>query len=108
MTSTSRSYPPRKWLYLLEFRVLARLASPVLRNYYSAGEIHTFAAQAQQEFEKLIPQIPAIGGKRPFSEFLLFTALSLAFYRTNRLHGKTVEQTGIMIYEIGSLILKSP
>lgn len=50
--------------------------------------------ETRQEFERLIPQLPYIGGKQPFTEFIVFTAMLLAVYHVSKSRGKTVEQTG--------------
>ncbi len=108
MERASKNSLSRRWVYLFEFRLLSGLAAPVLCKHYPTEKIHPLINEARREFERILPSIPYIGGKRPFTEFLLFTAMLLALHRVNLAHGKTVEQTGIMIYEIGSRLLNSP
>jgi hypothetical protein len=63
-------------------------------------------AETRREFEALIPQLPYIGGKQPFTEFIVFTGMLLAVYRVSQAHGKTVEETGELVYEIGRAFIK--
>jgi len=50
--------------------------------------------EVRLEYENLIPQLPYIGGKQPFTQFIIATAQFLAMYRVLRAHGRTVEETG--------------
>jgi hypothetical protein len=63
--------------------------------------------EARQEYESLIPQLPYIGGKQPFTQFIISTGWYLAMYRVLKTHGKTVEETGRMIYEVTDAYLNS-
>jgi hypothetical protein len=61
--------------------------------------------EARREFERVIPQFPFIGGKQPFTEFIVFTGMFLALYRVCKARGMNVEQTGELVYEIGRAFL---
>jgi len=106
MTASSNYYMRRKFRFMLEFDLVARSARSVAGRYYGE-DAGTWIADMRREFENLIPQFPYIGGKQPFTEFIVFTAMFLAMYRVNKAHGKTAEQTGEMMYEIGRAFLRS-
>src|SRR5512139_313478 len=91
----------RKSRLLREFDLCVKYSRPVLARYYGEENVQALAAETRREFESLIPQLPYIGGKQPFTEFLVFTAMLLAIYRVNRLRGRTLEETGELIFEIG-------
>jgi len=106
MTVSSTYYLRRKFRFMLEFDLVARSARSVAGRYYRE-DANARIADMRREFENLIPQFPYIGGKQPFTEFIVFTAMFLAMYRVNKIHGKTAEQTGEMMYEFGSAFLRS-
>jgi hypothetical protein len=107
MTEKSETYYlKRKMRFLLEFDLVAKSARSVLKAHFgeNASELIT---QARHEFENLIPQLPYIGGKQPFTEFIVFTAMFLAVYRIYKTQGKTVKETGGLLFEIGREFLHS-
>ena len=106
MTDPSTYYIARKKRFLLEFDLVAKSARSVIDGYFGENA-STSTAEARREFENLIPQLPYIGGKQPFTEFIVFTGMLLAVYRVSKANGKTVEQTGELVYEIGRAFLKS-
>jgi hypothetical protein len=51
------------------------------------------------EFEKLIPELPYIGGdQNTLTDGLVFSASALAFCRVMKRHGRTVQETGEVLY----------
>jgi hypothetical protein len=107
MVNPSRYYNARKARFLGEFDLVAKAAYPVLDRFFENEDSRALVAGTRREFETLIPQLPYVGGKQPFTEFVVFTGMLLAIYRTSQAHGKTVEQTGELVYEIGRNFLKS-
>ena len=91
---------------MLEFDLVARSGRSMLEKHFNE-ETNNWISETRCEFENLIPQFPYIGGKQPFTEFIVFTAMFLAMYRVNKTHGKTAEQTGEMMFEIGKAFLRS-
>jgi hypothetical protein len=67
----------------------------------------TLARESREEFEKLIPQIPYTGGKEnPLTDNLVRSASSLAIYRSMQRRGKTVGETGELIYRAYEVWMK--
>ncbi len=106
MSNPSNYYLARKKHFLFEFDLVAKSARAVIEGYYGENA-RALTVEARREFEALIPQFPYIGGKQPHTEFIVFTGMLLAVYRVNTTHGKTVEQTGEMVFEMGRAFLKS-
>lgn len=106
MTDPQMYYSKRKTRFLLEFDLVARSARSVLKKYFGekAGGL---LLDTRREFESLIPQLPYIGGKQPFTEFIVFTGMLLAVYRICKSEGRSVEETGGLVYEIGRAFLDS-
>ena len=107
MSSHANYYTLRKPLFLLEFNMVARTVLPTLGRSFSGENVDALVADARREFSTLITQFPYIGGKQPFTQFIVFTGMLLALYRVVRAHGRTVEQTGELVYRIGIDILRS-
>ena len=107
MTNPSAYYVARKPRLLKEFDMYVKYSRTVLVRYFGGENINTLVAETRQEFENLIPQFPYIGGKQPFTQFVVAAGLSLAMYRIAKAHGKAVEETGELLYEIGKAFLKS-
>ncbi|MDD5338090.1 MAG: L-2-amino-thiazoline-4-carboxylic acid hydrolase [Dehalococcoidales bacterium] len=66
------------------------------------GEIQTYKIKiaAREEFEKLIPQIPYIGGdENTFTKSLVDSVRYLALYKTMKNFGIPVEEIGKTIYD---------
>ncbi len=107
MTEKSETYYlKRKMRFLLEFDLVAKSARSVLETHLGENTNERIT-QARHEFENLIPQLPYIGGKQPFTEFIVFTAMLLAVYRINKAQGQTAEQTGKLVFKIGREFLSS-
>ena len=103
----SNYYIARKKRFLTELDLVAKSARPVIDRYFGDEHARALTAETRREFENLIPQLPYIGGKQPFTEFIVFTGMLLAVYRVSIAQGKTVEQTGELVYEIGRAFLKT-
>lgn len=39
---------------------------------YGEGRTNAMITETRQEYEALIPQLPYIGGKQPFTQFIIF------------------------------------
>jgi hypothetical protein len=94
MVNPSDYYISRKPLLLKEFDLYVKHTLPLLVRYFGEGNINALIAETRGEYENLIPQLPYIGGRQPFTQFVISTGILLAVYRIARKHGKTVEQTG--------------
>jgi len=107
MSNPSNYYISHKTRFLKEFDLIAKSARSVLDAYFVGEDVNGLLAETRREFEALIPQLPYIGGKQPFTEFIVFTGMLLAIYRINKARGKTAEQTGEWVFEIGRVFLRT-
>lgn len=74
-------------------------AEGVLVSTYGEEFAATVAAETDRELDRLIPEIPYIGGdENRLTENLNQTALVLALHRAMTSHGKSVEETGSVLY----------
>ncbi len=107
MSEPTNYYVKHRRRFLWEFNLVAKSARSVLDAYFAGEDVNGLLADTRQEFESLIPQLPYIGGEQPFTEFIVFTGMLLAVYRVSKVHGKSVEQTGELVFEIGRAFLRA-
>ena len=105
MSKPTNYYVKHKRRILWELNLVSKSARPVIGEYFDEPA-DILLAEAHREFEDLIPQLPYVGGKQPFTEFVVFTGMFLALYRVNKARGKTIEQTGEIIFKSGEAFIK--
>lgn len=66
-----------------------------------------YVLEARQEYELLIPQLPDLGGRQPFTRFIIATAWFLAIYRVLQRQGRSLEETGQLVYDASEAYLKA-
>jgi hypothetical protein len=70
-----------------------------LVGWYGEQQARLMRDEILAEYERLLPEVPYIGGRRNmFSEFLFGAARSLAIYRVMVRHGGSLEDTGKMMH----------
>ncbi|MHA2175767.1 MAG: L-2-amino-thiazoline-4-carboxylic acid hydrolase [Candidatus Hodarchaeales archaeon] len=81
----------------------------VFLRFYDRQQIHHLKHDVLKEYEKLIPQIPFIGGEKNkrMTDFLIHTAWSLAIYRTLSKMRMDLRQVGQILYEISEIYYNS-
>jgi hypothetical protein len=74
----------------------------------SFGEIKTdeLIARTRFAFHDSLPLLPKIGGKKMFTDFLLFTAMVYSMYGVLREEGQTIEEIGNLIWDIGETYIQ--
>ena len=68
---------------------------------YDADFAAAVTRESLSEFERLLPALPYIGGERnSLTGNLVSSASALAFYRAMKRRGKSIEETGELLYRI--------
>jgi hypothetical protein len=99
-------YVSRKRKLLREFdRTLDRIRELFVSRYGEDSE--GMLQEAREEYEALIPQLPYVGGRQPFTQFLISTAWYLSLYRVLQRRGETVEEVGQLIYQATEAYLQA-
>lgn len=102
------TYVWRKSRLLKNFERSISRVKQILIARYGEEEAKSLIHESSQKYEDLIPEIPYIGDRNPLLNlFLLPASQYLAIYRTFQEHGKTVEEVGRLIYEIGEAEFKA-
>jgi hypothetical protein len=103
----SNSYVLQKPHLLRDFDIMAKRIRKVILSHYARDMAKTMIKETRDEYEAIIPQIPYIGGKQPFTQFIIATAQFLALYRVLKKHNLAIEDAGNLIYEICQELIAS-
>jgi hypothetical protein len=94
-------YTSRRVRLLRSFDGKAKQFSDVLALHLSGPAMRGVIREARQEFERLIPEIPYIGGKaNSLTQDLIDCTMLLAFYRILKAEGLRTEEIGKLVIEI--------
>jgi hypothetical protein len=94
-------YVRNKAKLLRDHRRLTTIGQEIMAARYEADFVAAVTCESLLEFEKLIPELPYIGGdQNPLTGNLVFSASALAFYRVMKRHNRTIEETGELLYRI--------
>ena len=86
---------------LAEHRKMAEAGRTFATERHGQAFTDTLLRESLAEFEKLIPELPYIGGKQnPLTGNLISSAGALAVYRVMQRHGKSIEETGDLFYRL--------
>jgi hypothetical protein len=97
----SEYYVRNKARLLKEHQRMAAAGREILVAQYGETFADTLTRESLAEFEKLLPELPYIGGRRnSLTGNLVSSASALAFYRVMKRHGKSVEESGEYLYRM--------
>lgn len=95
----SEYYVRNRAKLLKEHNRLVSAGREIAAAQYGGAFADTLVRESLAEFEKLIPELPYIGGEQnALTDNLVFSASALAFYRVIKRHGRTVQETGEVLY----------
>ena len=78
-----------------------KLARDILKKNFNESKLNEIFAQMNSEYEKIIPEIPYIGGnKNPFTILLVGGMSSLAMFRILEKEGFTLRDVGEFYYKL--------
>lgn len=81
---------------------------PLLIARYGEAEADALMRESRQKYRDLIPQITYIGEHNPLRDIFFFPATRhLGIYKAFQEHGKTVEEVGRLVYEIGEAEIRA-
>lgn len=103
---TDNYYTSQKARLLKESDKSVSRVKEVFLSRYGEELTDTMIGEARGEYEALTPQLPYIGGKQPFTQFIISSGWFLAMYRVLKSHGGTVEPDGKLVYELSKAFLK--
>jgi hypothetical protein len=86
-------------------RMVRQVKSPIITRYGSERSARMVAA-ARDEYLHLLPELPYVGGKQPFTQFVISSGWFLAFHRVMLTHGADVNETGKLAYLLSRTYLE--
>lgn len=90
-----------------QFDKSLHISKDILLERFSEMELEEIFMQMRNEFEKLIPEIPYIGGKKnSFTSMLVDGAIMLSFFRILEKKGMTYHEIGEFSYRLYEKINK--
>jgi hypothetical protein len=94
-------YVRNKAKLLQDHRRLTTIGQKIMAARYESDFVAAVTRESLAEFEKLLLELPYIDGdQNPLTGNLVFSASALAFYYVMKRHGRTVEETGELLYLI--------
>jgi hypothetical protein len=103
----SQYYISRKQRLLRDFDGSVKRVRGLFVSRYGEAQTNALIGETRREYEALIPQLPYIGGKQPFTQFIISTAWFLAMYRVLKARGESLETIGQLIFEIDQAFLQA-
>lgn len=103
---TSNDWERNEKKHLRLFDQVTGTVRPVFINRFGKDETGRLIARTRAMFCKSLLILPDIGGKRTFSEFLLFTAMYDAMYTVLKENGLSVEEVGDLIWDTGEMYME--
>jgi hypothetical protein len=102
MTANIRKdyYIKRKSKLMKNFSKHIEVARDILKRTFNETKINDLYEQMKKEYEKIVPEIPYIGGtKNPFSTLLVGGMSNLAIFRVLEKEGLSLRDIGEFYYE---------
>ena len=94
-------YVRNKAKLLQDHRKITTTGREIMAARYEPDFVAAVNRESLVEFERLLPELPYIGGdQNPLTGNLVFSASALAFYRVMKRHSRTIEETGELLYRI--------
>jgi hypothetical protein len=93
-------YISRMHSMLRDFDKVIAKVKHVFVEHYGQESSEQLIRVARLEYEALIPELPYIGGKQPFTQFLITAAWFLAMYRTLQKQSMSTQEAGSLVYEL--------
>jgi hypothetical protein len=78
-----------------------------LEERYGTERATTLRIEARKEYEHLLPGMPDLSGRQPFTQFVVTTAWTLAFYRALGSTPAAARQAGELAYALTTSYLDS-
>ncbi|KKN19854.1 hypothetical protein LCGC14_0941530 [marine sediment metagenome] len=94
-------YIKRKVKLMKNFSTRLEVERDILKRIFSESKVNELFAQMKSEYEKIIPEIPYLGGiKNPNTDLIVETMSRLAMFRILEKEGLKLRDIGKIFYEI--------
>ena len=101
MPDPTTYYIARRGKLLQLHAKMMALGRPPLAERFGPALAEQIAADTTPEFERLIPEIPYVGGdSNSFTELMIQSASLLALYRVLKRHGQSADEIGAVVHRM--------
>lgn len=101
-------YFNNKKKFLSGFDFISKRTGHVFEKHFGSKLSESVIRDFRNEFDKIINELPYIGGfKNDHTWYLLSSTLCLSAHKAMKKQGKTVEESGQIIYEIADALFES-
>lgn len=91
---------------LMDFdHVVRQVEAPVSARYGSASATQMIQS-ARDEFRRLLPVLPYVGGEQPFTQFVIASGWFLALYRAMQAQGAGIDEIGHTAFQLSRTYLE--
>ena len=91
---------------LKEFDQLVKKVKDPIVALYGDERSAWLVAHARQEYQKLLPELPYVGGEQPFTQFVIASGWFLAFHKVMRSQGASIRESGELAYKLSQTYLE--
>lgn len=107
MKSTGQDFYTHQTTKLLKDfdRLVRKVKKPIIARYGDERS-KEMIVRVREEYRRLIPVLPYVGGEQPFTQFVISSGWFLAFFRVMQAHGEQVRDTGELAYQLSRLYLE--
>ncbi|MHA2213600.1 MAG: hypothetical protein ACW992_10615, partial [Candidatus Thorarchaeota archaeon] len=91
-----------------DFERLIEWAREVGRNYRDEQIVDEIVHESRRQFKEMVSMLPFVGGKKsPFTDLMIQSGQTIAFYRACRKFDVTPREFGQLMYEIQEAAMQS-
>ena len=100
-------YLKRKSALMKQHDKMMKHGAVAIQSRYDSDFTSTVVTQARTEFERLIPEIPYLGGTdNPLTDIIEQMTTLLALYNVMKSHGIAVDVIGAIVYEMATATIE--
>lgn len=97
---TVSQHGPDRDRLLRDFKSVFRKTRPLLVSRFGEATTFEIVDETRREYEAIIPRIPYVGGKEPFTRYIITSAQYAALCRALQRHSLSLEEVGQLIYDL--------
>jgi hypothetical protein len=86
-------------------RMMQKVKGPITARYGDERSAQ-MVASVREEYHRLLPTLPYVGGEQPFTQFVISSAWFLAFFKVMQANGEEVRDTGELAYLLSRTYLE--
>lgn len=108
MDNLQNYYVSNKRELMKEFQKIVNTAKKIGHKYFNDETLKSLVEKTLSEFDLILPQLPYVGGKKsPYTNLMLQSGQTLAFYRACKSLGIETKRCAELMYELEEVYIDS-